>query len=396
MSHNDRINNPIIFNLTMSEEMKMNILENCKKGRRTSDNLFRYSKLLAACIAFVCVCASGVGVHATISAVDERLKNMSDKEKNDYLELNILSSDAEIYTRDFTETEVERMLVLQEEYKKGMFPAEIITIVEAVADISDDELAFVKEDGKVHLPKNEMTDEQLLQIIDYDEKTRYTMDIVSEEYATEANITETESTETETTEQGADTLVTNMDINETYDYSKEMIKKYFDVEIDDSWEFSVVQNDGEVMEVHYPEYEVVYDILIEKNGPVDEGYHLVICGDNSQLISINHSGYVTAPDNTLSYDDALARVPHGKNTVAAYIEDKLNLDVEAMKIYSGFNSFMDQIQTDFCYYMVIDDTGNGYRIRWTVANDEITEIKFYSNISEEKINDGSVEYTIME
>ena len=86
MSHNDRINNPIISNLTMSEEMKMNILENCKKGRRTSDNLFRYSKLLATCIAFVCICVSGVGVHAAISAVDERLKNMSDKEKNDYME----------------------------------------------------------------------------------------------------------------------------------------------------------------------------------------------------------------------------------------------------------------------------------------------------------------------
>lgn len=374
MSHNDKINNPIISNLTMSEEMKMNILENCKKGRRTSDKLFRYSKVLATCLAVFCICISGLGVHAAISAVDERLQNMSEEEKNDYMEMNILGADAEIYTRDFTETEVERILVLQEEYKKGRFPAETIAIVETVADVGDDELAVVKEDGKVHLPKDEMTDEQLLQLIDYDEKTRYTMDIVADE----------------------DNTVTTMDISETGDFSKEMVKKYFDVDIDDSWEFSVTQIEGELKDDKYPEYQVVYEVIFEKNGPVDEGYHLVICGDNSKLISINHSGYVTAPNNSLSYEDALARVPQGMATVVNYIESTLDLDADAVKIYSGFNSFMEQVQTDFCYFMILDEAGNGYRIRWTVETDEITEIKFYSDINEENINNGSVNYTLME
>ena len=374
MSHNDRINNPIISNLTMSEEMKMNILENCKKGRRTSDKLFRYSKVLATCLAVFCICISGLGVHAAISAIDERLQNMSEEEKNDYMEMNILGADAEIYTRDFTDTEVERILVLQEEYKKGRFPAETIAIVETVADVGDDELAVVKEDGKVHLPKDEMTDEQLLQLIDYDEKTRYTMDIVADE----------------------DNTVTTMDISETGDFSKEMVKKYFDVDIDDSWEFSVTQIEGELKDDKYPEYQVVYEVIFEKNGPVDEGYHLVICGDNSKLISINHSGYVTAPNNSLSYEDALARVPQGMDTVVNYIESKLDLDADTVKIYSGFNSFMEQVQTDFCYFMILDEAGNGYRIRWTVETDEITEIKFYSDIDEENINNGSVNYTLME
>lgn len=395
MSHNDRINNPIISNLTMSEEMKMNILENCKKGRRTSDKLFRYSKVLATCLAVFCICISGLGVHAAISAVDERLQNMSEEEKNDYMEMNILGADAEIYTRDFTDTEVERILVLQEEYKKGRFPAETIAIVETVADVGDDELAVVKEDGKVHLPKDEMTDEELLQLIDYDEKTRYTMDIVSEEYTTEASTTETDITET-TSEQIEDGLSNSMDINEAYDYSKEMVKKYFDVDIDDSWEFSVTQIEGELKDDKYPEYQVVYEVIFEKNGPVDEGYHLVICGDNSKLISINHSGYVTAPNNSLSYEDALARVPQGMATVVNYIESMLDLDADAVKIYSGFNSFMEQVQTDFCYFMILDEAGNGYRIRWTVETDEITEIKFYSDINEENINNGSVNYTLME
>ena len=46
MNGDNRINNPIISNLTMSEEMKQNILDNCKRGKRTNDKLFRYSKLM--------------------------------------------------------------------------------------------------------------------------------------------------------------------------------------------------------------------------------------------------------------------------------------------------------------------------------------------------------------
>ena len=57
---------------------------------------------------------------------------------------------------------------------------------------------------------------------------------------------------------------------------------------------------------------------------------------------------------------------------------------------------MEQVQTDSCYFMILDEAGNGYRIRWTVENDEITEIKFYSDINEENINNGSVNYTLME
>ena len=85
MNGDNRINNPIISNLTMSEEMKQNILDNCKEGKRTNDKLFRYSKLIVLFIAFSCVCLGGLGTHAAISAVQNRMENMSDEEKDAYL-----------------------------------------------------------------------------------------------------------------------------------------------------------------------------------------------------------------------------------------------------------------------------------------------------------------------
>ena len=95
MNGDNRINNPIISNLTMSEEMKQNILDNCKKGKRTNDKLFRYSKLIVLFIAFSCVCLGGLGTHAAISAVQNRMENMSDEEKDAYLKINVIGADAE-------------------------------------------------------------------------------------------------------------------------------------------------------------------------------------------------------------------------------------------------------------------------------------------------------------
>lgn len=418
MKGDNRINNIIISNLTMSEEMKQNILDNCKKGKRTNDKLFRYSKLMVLFIAFSCVCLGGLGTRAAISAVQNRMESMSDEEKDAYLEINVISADAEHYTRAFTDTEVERLLVLQEEYKNGSFPEETILIVDKISDINDDQLAFVKEDGRVHLPKGEMTDEQLLQLIDHDEKNKYTMETGIDEpnpYATEMTDEEivleefdisqpttveatTEDNVVEEADQGE-----KVEIDDVYDCSKEMVLKYFGVELDDSWEYSVYQNDREgdadmkeFMDSVYPDYEVVYEVEYSKDGIINEGYQLKICGDNGRLLSINHGGSAIAPSYTPSMEEATEKIPVGKETVIRYAEEVLGLDMDSVKLYAGFNEFMDVVTTDFCYYYILDTNGNAYRIRWMVANDEIAEVKFDWGVDEANINSGSVKYTLME
>ena len=418
MKGDNRINNIIISNLTMSEEMKQNILDNCKKGKRTNDKLFRYSKLMVLFIAFSCVCLGGLGTRAAISAVQNRMESMSDEEKDAYLEINVISADAEHYTRAFTDTEVERLLVLQEEYKNGSFPEETILIVDKISDINDDQLAFVKEDGRVHLPKGEMTDEQLLQLIDHDEKNKYTMETGIDEpnpYATEMTDEEivleefdisqpttveatTEDNVVEEADQGE-----KVEIDDVYDCSKEMVLKYFGVELDDSWEYSVYLNDREgdadmkeFMDSVYPDYEVVYEVEYSKDGIINEGYQLKICGDNGRLLSINHGGSAIAPSYTPSMEEATEKIPVGKETVIRYAEEVLGLDMDSVKLYAGFNEFMDVVTTDFCYYYILDTNGNAYRIRWMVANDEIAEVKFDWGVDEANINSGSVKYTLME
>lgn len=421
MNGDNRINNIIISNLTMSEEMKQNILDNCKKGMRTTDKLFRYSKLIVLFIAFSCVCLGGLGTHAAISAVQNRMENMSDEEKDAYLEINVIGADAEHYTRAFTDTEVERLLVLQEEYKNGRFPEETILIVDKISDINDEQLAFVREDGRVHLPKDEMTDEELLQLIDHDEKNKYTMESGIDEpnpYATgvldEENMLE-ESDISQPTTVGATTeenMVEEADeeekleIDDVYDYSKEMVLKYFGVEMDDSWEYSVYQYDREgdeidieIMDSHYPNFEVVYEADFFKDGIINEGYGIEICGDNGRILYVNHYGNHTAAGYTPSMEEATEKIPVGKEIAIAYAEDVLGLDMDSVKLYGGFNynvMFTGEAYTDWYYYLFLDANGDAYRITWDIATEEINMLLFNWDFTEDDLNSGSIKYTLME
>ena len=47
-------------------------------------------------------------------------------------------------------------------------------------------------------------------------------------------------------------------------------------------------------------------------------------------------------------------------------------------------------------YYILDTNGNGYRIRWMVATDEVAEVKFDCDVDEANINSGSIKYTLME
>ena len=421
MNGDNRINNPIISNLTMSEEMKQNILDNCKEGKRTNDKLFRYSKLIVLFIAFSCVCLGGFGTHAAISAVQNRMENMSDEEKDAYLEINVIQADAEWYTRAFTDTEVERLLVLQEEYKNGRFPEETILIVDKISDINDDQLAFVREDGRVHLPKGEMTDEELLQLIDYDEKNKYTMETVIDEpnpYETgvldedigleESDVFQPTTAEATTEDNVVEEAeeVEKLEIDDVYDCSKEMVLKYFGVEMDDSWEYSVYKTDREgdeidieIMDSHYPNFEVVYEVHFSKDGIINESYQLEICGDNGRLLSINHGGSAIAPSYTPSMEEATEKIPVGKEIATAYAEDVLDLDMDAVKLYGGFNynvMFTGEAYTNWYYYLFLDANGDAYIITWDIATEEIKMLLFNWDFTEDDLNSGSIKYTLME
>lgn len=66
------------------------------------------------------------------------------------------------------------MELLQEKYENGgLFPQEKICEVNTKAEIVEGELSFCYENSTFYLPKEELTDEEILRIIDFWERRDY-------------------------------------------------------------------------------------------------------------------------------------------------------------------------------------------------------------------------------
>ena len=84
---------------------------------------------------------------------------------------------ADQFSREYMREERRRMDAIRQEYEKGMFPENTLTLVENESQVPDrDTLACTKDTGCFYLPDRELTDEELLQILDFNAARDYALD----------------------------------------------------------------------------------------------------------------------------------------------------------------------------------------------------------------------------
>jgi hypothetical protein len=134
---------------------------------------FRY----AAAIAVGFFLVMSVTAYATVNYVQKRMLSISDNEKQELVDYtNESTLDADSYSREFTDDEKDRMETLLYDYQfQGMFPENDLEIVDNKEMIEKDTLAFIPEDSLFVLPERTLTDEELLQIIDFYYKRDYSI-----------------------------------------------------------------------------------------------------------------------------------------------------------------------------------------------------------------------------
>ena len=77
------------------------------------------------------------------------------------------NAEADSFSRDYSKEEIKRMHQLQEAYQNGRFPQQTITFTDSVGQIPDDLLRYDPDTSFFYLPDRMLTDEELLQIIDF-------------------------------------------------------------------------------------------------------------------------------------------------------------------------------------------------------------------------------------
>ena len=194
MSIKDNGVNKLFDKIEMPDDVRKNIYDNCSMHKRELGRKYLAKKVAFAAVFLAAVTVGGVGVKAGYDSYKDRMKSIPKEEREQAKDIFNNSKDT-FYesSREFTRDESIRYEELCKEYANGRFPKESLRYIKKQIDLGahskvdskdseygKDELVYIEKDGLLHLPETEMTDEQMLQLIDFTEKL-YT--VSSEEIA---------------------------------------------------------------------------------------------------------------------------------------------------------------------------------------------------------------------
>ena len=155
----------------MKEEMQKEIIMKVK--RQTDRRAFgkkRLHQAVAAAAAFVLIAGAVIPSQAGLRHfVKDRLENMPKQELEAVNQMvqSQNNAEADSFSREYSKEEIKRMQQLQEAYQNGRFPQQTITYTDSVGQIPDDLLRYDPDTNFLYLPDRVLTDEELLQIIDF-------------------------------------------------------------------------------------------------------------------------------------------------------------------------------------------------------------------------------------
>ena len=155
------------------------ILQHLEKNGRGSRH--HYSFRRAAILAAACLVLASATVTAS-GMYQARMESMNHEKLEEYFaQLQEANVSADTYSRPMTENETARLEELRQAYlEQGYFPKKELTLIDNSEKYKKG-VAFYAERSTFFLPEKELTDEQLLELIDFKEKREYSLAKISEE-----------------------------------------------------------------------------------------------------------------------------------------------------------------------------------------------------------------------
>lgn len=157
----------------MQEEIMMNIQSRMENGNKKAWNWKRMAAAAAALALTAGVISTPVRAFVA-SVVTERMESVPEEEMKDLNDMvqsqNVL---ADGFSRAYSDSEKERSKALWQAYESGTFPEKVIAQVDDADSAPEGTLCYIRATGVFNLPVQEMTDEELLEIIDFQHKMSY-------------------------------------------------------------------------------------------------------------------------------------------------------------------------------------------------------------------------------
>ena len=138
---------------------------------------FAVNKAAGAVLIVFLLSAVSISSYAAVNLFRDRMSSMSETEKQNYnSDIQNCKVDEDVFSRELTLEEREQIAVLREQYEnEGKFPQKEIRQIKTNEGTVADELYFVADESKFYLPERAMTEEEMLELIDLQEKRDYSV-----------------------------------------------------------------------------------------------------------------------------------------------------------------------------------------------------------------------------
>lgn len=326
-------------------------------------------RVAAALLAFILITGLSVSAIAAVNRYYERMKQIPEQEiikLNDEAQNSDVNADS--FSREFTVEEQKRMNQLTDHYEnKGVFPKSELLQITSTEQIQTDKICFLSETSTFYLPERELTDEDLLQIIDFWHKRDYSIAeqnaeiINSQPKATTAN---SGVTQQEAEQQAVDSVkkIVKADIS-GYEISS-VFSSYTDSDDIVSSQYMVTLSKADTATIYY--------ILIN-----------AFTGDLIEILYMD--------SNDIDAEDSIYKtgIPFNKEAciqkkalVDSMLKDLLETSAEPAEYHLGYNLGKDgNLSRGVVNYTVklLEDTG--YVFRYSFNTDRIYDILYVDSFS---------------
>lgn len=364
----------IIVKRKLEEDIMKNRIDN-NKDKHVRRRYGWQKKVGAAVVVLAVVGAGSFTVHAVVdSIVKARMESMSKEEKSDLVdEVDTANVDASMYSREFTQEEKERQQELTIAYQKdGRFPEGELKRVEDESQVDKDTLCFVPETLYFYLPDRNLTDEELLQIIDYNNKVDY---VLQERYK-EKN-TEEVAAQEEKEKEARQKLAEEDSISEDEAVAKAQ-----------EWLKKLCGTTGKDMELnHYIETDVfdtpVYQVNWKITG-VEYCYFYIDA--HGTLLSFTHSSAssTSVDAEEMSISEAEKKVDSLRQTAEKYLKDSFGISENYKKVYCEYRKTADgkKVTLNMMTFSFVQEDGKAYTVRLSCVDEYLDGYDVIDNYDE--------------
>lgn len=158
-----------------------NIIFMGKASGKTRKARSHYPKIAAACIACFLVFGATASAMGIVNAYRQRMEAMDEQEIAENYQIACAGETTEM-NRPYTESERQRYEELNSRYESGsILPQSQMAYIQSAQEYSGTGVAMDTTCYTLYLPQEELTDEELLQIIDQHHKTAYSINQTAKE-----------------------------------------------------------------------------------------------------------------------------------------------------------------------------------------------------------------------